>query len=90
MRIGLPEEVAEETVEYGGQELSLEDAARDLRTAHEELEQYRKGALTLAAELKELQALAEVEGNDELARTAHELKQSALAVTNRVEPRRTE
>ncbi|PSP56363.1 hypothetical protein BRC82_02395 [Halobacteriales archaeon QS_1_67_19] len=84
-RIGFPEEVANETVEYGSEDTSLEDAARDLRTAHEEIEQYRKGALALTAELEELQAMAEAEGNNELARTARQLKQSAIAVTERIE-----
>ena len=63
-RIGFPEEVAEETIEYAGCELTIGEAAADLRTAHEELEQYRKGALTLAAELQDVQTLAEMKGND--------------------------
>lgn len=65
--------------------MTLREVATDLRTAHEKIDQHRKGALTLAAELEGLQAVAEAEGNAELARTARELKRSALAVTKRID-----
>lgn len=84
-QIGLPRELTEETIGASNNTLTLQEAATDLAVAHRELDEYRSGALTLAQKLKELQRTAEAEGNDELATTAGDLKQSALAVSERIE-----
>lgn len=84
-QIGLPSETAETTIEYAGSELTLQEAATDLANAHDEIDQYQAGALTLANELEDLQMTAEAEGNETLAQTAYQLKQSAIAVSTRID-----
>lgn len=84
-QIGLPEDLAEESIGVSDNETTLREAATDLAVAHRELDEYRNGALTLAQSLKELQRTAEAEGNQELASTACNLKESALAVSERIE-----
>jgi hypothetical protein len=83
-KIGLPENIAEETIGSSTNQMTLREAATDLSTAHHELDEYRQGALALAQKLTELQRTAKAEGDHELATTACELKQSALAVTERI------
>ncbi|SDY41180.1 hypothetical protein SAMN05216564_10575 [Halopenitus persicus] len=84
-QIGLPEDLVEEPIGVSNNETTLREAATDLAVAHRELDEYRNGALTLAQTLKELQRTAEAEGNHELATTARNLKESAIAVTERIE-----
>lgn len=84
-QIGLPENLTEEHIGASDDETTLREAATDLAVAHRELDEYRNGALSLAQTLKEIQRTAEAEGNHQLATTTRNLKESALAVTERIE-----
>lgn len=83
-KIGLSKNIAEESISGCTNQMTLREAATDLSAAHRELDEYRQGAIALTQQLTELQRTAEAEGDHELATTACELKQSALAVTERI------
>jgi len=77
--------IEDETMHYAGEEEEVTDIVHDLAVAQRELEQYRKGALTLAACLKDKVLEAEAAGDVERAAAFCHLKHSAMDVYGRVE-----
>lgn len=80
--------IESETVNYGNREMDVTDIIHDLAVAQRELEQYRKGALSLAASLDEKVLEAEAAGDVERAAALCHLKRSAMDVYGRVESRK--
>jgi hypothetical protein len=74
-----------ETVNHGSREMEVTDIVHDLAVAQRELEQYRRGALALAASLDDKLAEAEAAGDGERADALRRLKRSAMDVYGRVE-----
>ncbi|MDL0125660.1 hypothetical protein PNQ92_09595 [Halobacterium salinarum] len=79
----IPDSVSDETVSYSGIKSTLQEVAQDLDVAHREIEAYYKGTVVLSQSLKDLHHKAERNGNTELANTAHELEESAVAIITR-------
>ena len=77
-----------ESVRYGGEEMDVTDIVHDLAVAQRELEQYRRGALALAASLDDKVLEAEAAGDVERADALRRLKRSAMDVYGRVESRK--
>ena len=77
--------IESETVNYGSREMDVADIIHDLAVAQRELEQYRRGALALAASLDDKLAEAEATGDGERADALRRLKRSAMDVYGRVE-----
>ena len=76
-----------ESVRYGGKEMDVTNIVHDLAVAQQELEQYRRGALALAASLDDEIFEAEAAGDVERADALRRLKCSAMNVYGRVEKR---
>ena len=76
-----------ESVRYGGEEMDVTNIVHDLAVAQQELEQYRRGALALAASLDDEIFEAEAAGDAERADALRRLKRSAMNVYGRVEKR---
>jgi len=76
-----------ESVRYGGKKMDVTDTVHDLAVAQRELEQYRRGALALAASLDDEIVEAEAAGDVERADALRRLKHSAMDVYERVEKR---
>ena len=74
-----------ETVNHGSREMEVTDIIQDLAVAHRELEQYRRGALALAASLDDKVLEAEAAGDGERADALRRLKRSAMDVYGQVE-----
>ncbi|WP_143114369.1 hypothetical protein [Halopenitus persicus] len=81
--IGIPDDIATESLSYADTDMTLREIAGDLQEAHRELDEYRKGSLVLAQNLKELRMKAESDGDIPLANTTKELEDSAMAVFER-------
>ena len=77
--------IGSETVNHGSREMDVTDIVHDLAIAQCELEQYRQGALTLAASLDDKVLEAEAAGDVERADALRRLKRSAMDVYGRVE-----
>jgi len=75
-----------ESVEVAGpeEEMPLKAAMLDLLVAHQEIEQYKAGALTLCEALAERQEEAELNGRDDVAAVIDEVKTSAFGVFLRI------
>ena len=74
-----------ESVRHGGEEMDVTNIVHDLAVAQRELEQYRQGALSLAASLDDKLLEAEAAGDVERADALRRLKRSAMDVYGRVE-----
>ncbi|MDL0138266.1 hypothetical protein PNP85_01915 [Halobacterium salinarum] len=79
----IPDSVLDETIPYSDTNSTLQEVAQDLNFAHRELDEYHNGALVLSQNLRVLRHKAEQNENTELANTAHELEESALAIITR-------
>ena len=76
-----------ESVHYGGEEMDVTNIVHDLAVTQRELEQYRRGALALAASLTDEIIEAEAAGDIERVNALRRLKRSAMDVYERVEKR---
>ena len=74
-----------ETVHHASREMEVTDIVHDLAIARRELEQYRQGALSLAASLDDKVLEAEAAGDVERADALRRLKRSAMDVYGWVE-----
>lgn len=74
-----------ETVHHASREMDVTDIVHDLAVAERELEQYRRGALSLSASLDEKVLEAEAAGDVERADGLRRLKRSAMDVYGQVE-----
>jgi hypothetical protein len=77
--------IESETVNHASREMDVTDIIHDLAVAQRELEQYRQGALALAASLDDKVLEAEAAGDVERADALRRLKRSAMDVYGRVE-----
>jgi hypothetical protein len=77
--------IEDETMNHASREMDVTDIIHDLAVAQRELEQYRQGALSLAASLDDKVLEAEAAGNVERADALRRLKRSAMDVYGRVE-----
>ena len=68
-----------------GEQMSLADATKDLAQSHEELDSYKRGALTMCSAIDERLQQAENDGNDALAAILREMKRTAFGVYLRVQ-----
>jgi hypothetical protein len=76
----------ETTVEVGGADETLADLVRDIKTAHEELDAYKSGALTLSNALDERIMQVKNDGSDEdLIEILEGMKESAFGVYLRLQ-----
>ena len=76
-----------ETVNHGSREMEVTDIIQDLAVAQRELEQYRRGALALAASLDNEIFETKAAGDAERADALRRLKRSAMNVYGRIEKR---
>lgn len=72
-------------VEVGDDSLSLVGIVKDIETAHQELDDYKKGALILASALKERQEEAENNGNEQLVEVLEDFHDSSFGVYLRLQ-----
>jgi len=77
--------IESETVHHASREMDVTEIVHDLAVAQRELEQYRQGALSLAASLDDKVLQAEAAGDVERADALRRLKRSAMDVYGRVE-----
>ena len=75
--------MTETTTTIAGHEHSLVDLLKDIKTAHEEVEQYKNGALTLKQNLKEMRM--ENEDNELVSEIIEDMEKSAYAVYLRIQ-----
>lgn len=75
----------ETTVEVAGEDHSLVQLIKDVRVAHQELDQYKKGSLTLTSALEDRKMVAKNDGDEQLVELIDLLKESAYGVCLRLQ-----
>ncbi|UBF19650.1 hypothetical protein HRTV-10_gp66 [Halorubrum tailed virus 10] len=75
----------ETTVEIGGEEERLSDLVGDIKTAHQELDAYKSGALKLSNALDERILMAKGEKDEQLIEILEGLKESSFGVYLRLQ-----
>ena len=75
----------ETTVEIGGGDETLADLVGDIKKAHQELDAYKSGALTLSNALDERILMAKGEDDEQLIEILEGMKESAFGVYLRLQ-----
>ncbi|AGM10816.1 hypothetical protein M192_gp063 [Halorubrum tailed phage 8] len=77
--------MSETTVEIGGEDESLADLVGDIKTAHQELDAYKSGALKLSNALDERILMAKGDEDEQLIEILEGLKESSFGVYLRLQ-----